>query len=211
MLFEETLAAAGRHHPAVGAVRADLASTGEIPQLEKTVGDDGKARSARPRRVAQLIGNEWSHLFPGEVTAENIDLPRVGALFRLGQTRSYFDGVVVYPQFTTRPRAIVAVEDDAAFVNNDRDLNAALGDVLFERRKLLGRQFGQHLVWLTLYYRGGDSVVHAVHSASAHKEGRAATGCAFPAFGDQPSRARESEFSPQSGHLLGGALGFHSE
>ena len=42
-------------HKTVGSVRAALGSTGEIPQLEKTVGDDGKARPAghgRKRRPA---------------------------------------------------------------------------------------------------------------------------------------------------------------
>src|SRR5262249_2770304 len=40
----------GVDHKTVGAVRAGLDSTGEIPQLEKTVGDDGKARPAQPGR-----------------------------------------------------------------------------------------------------------------------------------------------------------------
>jgi ParB-like chromosome segregation protein Spo0J len=37
-------------HKTVGAVRADLGSTGEIPQLEKTVGADGKGRPAKQGR-----------------------------------------------------------------------------------------------------------------------------------------------------------------
>ena len=51
----------GVDHKTVGAVRADLALTGEIPQLEKTVGDDDKARPAkqRRRRSKQARDNEW--------------------------------------------------------------------------------------------------------------------------------------------------------
>ncbi len=55
----------GVDHKTVGAVRIGLASTGEIPQLEKTVGDDGKARQ-RPRqssskRRSPLVDNvdDW--------------------------------------------------------------------------------------------------------------------------------------------------------
>jgi ParB-like chromosome segregation protein Spo0J len=40
----------GVDHKTVGAVRAGLGSTGEIPQLEKTVGDDGKTRPAKQGR-----------------------------------------------------------------------------------------------------------------------------------------------------------------
>ncbi len=40
----------GVDHKTVGSVRADLGSTGEIPQLDKTVGDDGKARPLRQNR-----------------------------------------------------------------------------------------------------------------------------------------------------------------
>jgi hypothetical protein len=40
----------GVDHKTVGAVRAGLGSTGEIPQLEKTVGDDGKVRPMKPSR-----------------------------------------------------------------------------------------------------------------------------------------------------------------
>jgi ParB-like chromosome segregation protein Spo0J len=42
----------GVDHKTVGAARSGLAATGEFPQLEKTVGRDGKARSVRkaPRR-----------------------------------------------------------------------------------------------------------------------------------------------------------------
>jgi ParB-like chromosome segregation protein Spo0J len=43
----------GVDHKTVGAVRAELGSIGEIPQLEKTVGDDGKARPAQPSRKAR--------------------------------------------------------------------------------------------------------------------------------------------------------------
>ena len=39
-------------HKTVGAVRERLASTGEIPRLDKTVGADGKARVASPRSTA---------------------------------------------------------------------------------------------------------------------------------------------------------------
>jgi ParB-like nuclease domain len=39
----------GVDHKTVGAVRGGLGSTGEIPQLEKTVGDDGKARKQSRR------------------------------------------------------------------------------------------------------------------------------------------------------------------
>lgn len=37
----------GVDHKTVGAVRAGLGRTGEIPQLDKTIGDDGKARKTR--------------------------------------------------------------------------------------------------------------------------------------------------------------------
>jgi site-specific DNA-methyltransferase (adenine-specific) len=40
----------GVDHKTVGTVRTDLSSTGEIPQLEKTVGDDGKSRPAKQGR-----------------------------------------------------------------------------------------------------------------------------------------------------------------
>ena len=39
--------AVGVDHKTVSAVRKDMASTGEIPQLEKTVGRDGRSRSMR--------------------------------------------------------------------------------------------------------------------------------------------------------------------
>jgi hypothetical protein len=50
----------GVDHKTVAAVRADLGSTGEIPQLAKTVGDDDKARPAKPsrRRRKQATDNE---------------------------------------------------------------------------------------------------------------------------------------------------------
>jgi hypothetical protein len=41
----------GVDHKTVSAARSDLEGTGEIPQLEKTVGTDGKARPARPIRT----------------------------------------------------------------------------------------------------------------------------------------------------------------
>jgi hypothetical protein len=41
-------------HKTVGAVREQMESTGEIPQLEKTVGKDGKARTTKPRST-QII------------------------------------------------------------------------------------------------------------------------------------------------------------
>jgi ParB-like chromosome segregation protein Spo0J len=40
-------------HKTVGAIRAEKESTGEIPQLNKTVGVDGKARRAERRRKAR--------------------------------------------------------------------------------------------------------------------------------------------------------------
>jgi ParB-like chromosome segregation protein Spo0J len=52
----------GVDHKTVGAVRADLGSTGEIPQLEKTVGGDDKARPAKPSRRSrkQATHDEWT-------------------------------------------------------------------------------------------------------------------------------------------------------
>lgn len=48
-------AAAGVDHKTVSALRKDMAATGEIPQLEKTVGKDGRARgTARPMRTMFL-------------------------------------------------------------------------------------------------------------------------------------------------------------
>ncbi len=50
----------GVDHKTVGAARAALGSTGEIPQLEKTVGDDGKARKTkRPSRKARPAIDDW--------------------------------------------------------------------------------------------------------------------------------------------------------
>jgi len=51
----------GVDHKTVGAVRSDLGSTGEIPQLEKTVGGDDEARPSnqRRRRRKQATDNEW--------------------------------------------------------------------------------------------------------------------------------------------------------
>jgi ParB-like chromosome segregation protein Spo0J len=51
----------GVDHKTVGAVRADLGSTGEIPQLTKTVGSDEKARPAKQSRRSrkQATGDQW--------------------------------------------------------------------------------------------------------------------------------------------------------
>jgi hypothetical protein len=38
-------------HKTVGKIRAELESTGEIPQLKKTVGSDGKARTSPKKRI----------------------------------------------------------------------------------------------------------------------------------------------------------------
>jgi hypothetical protein len=38
----------GVDHKTAGATRAELVSTGSLPQLEKTIGKDGKARTSRP-------------------------------------------------------------------------------------------------------------------------------------------------------------------
>jgi ParB-like chromosome segregation protein Spo0J len=52
----------GVDHKTVGAVRADLGSTGEIPQLEKTLGGDDKARPAKQSRRSrkQATHDEWT-------------------------------------------------------------------------------------------------------------------------------------------------------
>jgi hypothetical protein len=42
----------GVSHPTVASVRAELEATGKIYQFERTVGEDGKQRPARPLRNA---------------------------------------------------------------------------------------------------------------------------------------------------------------
>ena len=50
----------GVDHKTVGSVRADLIANRGIPRLEKTVGDDGKARKTkRPRRKARPAIEDW--------------------------------------------------------------------------------------------------------------------------------------------------------
>lgn len=53
-------------HKTVAAVRGDLESTGEIPQLEKTTGADGKQRKSRAKKKARR-GRWHSDLDPATV------------------------------------------------------------------------------------------------------------------------------------------------
>ena len=43
-------------HHTVGAVRAELQSTGQVAQLERTFGKDGKARTTQPERRGLVTG-----------------------------------------------------------------------------------------------------------------------------------------------------------
>jgi hypothetical protein len=46
----------GVDHKTVAPIRGELESTGEIPQLDRTVGKDGKARPAKAAVFASAAG-----------------------------------------------------------------------------------------------------------------------------------------------------------
>ena len=58
-------------HKTVAAVRGDLESTGEIPQLEKTTGADGKQRKSRAKKAPEPIGSGSSEINVEQRKAEH--------------------------------------------------------------------------------------------------------------------------------------------
>ena len=76
----------GVDHKTVGAVRGDLGSTGEIPQLEKTIGDDGKARPARQsrKRRSEKWEDDWDKDGPWNDPTKKAIARHVTDLIELG-------------------------------------------------------------------------------------------------------------------------------
>jgi ParB-like chromosome segregation protein Spo0J len=73
----------GADHKTVGTVRSKLEATGEIPQLEKRAGADGKIRKAEPERPAKSVKNRraiFNAILDAVDDMDSIDLHKLAVL-----------------------------------------------------------------------------------------------------------------------------------
>ena len=83
----------------------------------------------------------------GQLTPQAVRLEGVVPLSFLVQPADDPAWVVLDPEFLTRPDSLVPIQDLAFGCQFDGDLDAPLGDVLFELLELLGREVGEDLKW----------------------------------------------------------------
>ena len=62
-------------HKTVGAVREKLVDSGEIPQLKRTVGRDGRARTARPQRTQLRLSDTSTTIPPSRLRLSDTSTP----------------------------------------------------------------------------------------------------------------------------------------
>src|SRR3974377_1114629 len=98
------------------------------------------------RRLPQLRADKVPHLVAAQVSPQRVGLASEGSFLHLAQTRADHDGIVVDAKLPACADTVMSVENLPVLVDVHRDHDAALGNVCLERRKLLRRQVGQHLI-----------------------------------------------------------------
>jgi hypothetical protein len=92
-------------HKTVGSVRAEKEATGEIPQLKKTTGKDGKSRTTKPRKAA--VSKATTARAPVTAPAKSTTTGPIKEHYEAELRRVFAETVGILVSFMSRPSALL--------------------------------------------------------------------------------------------------------